>query len=82
VTDIESAFYKLRQNTHPQAWDDFVREFATYTYEVTVKVTEAPAEHVLNMQGRAVQVRAMLKAITDAGQPVANRQPTMTPIQR
>ena len=37
----------------PQAWESFVQCFDAYATEVTVAVTNAPQDQILNAQGRA-----------------------------
>lgn len=54
---------QVLKNCAPQAFQDFLNEFNTYTHEVTVAVMDAPSEDVLQMQGRAKQCRALLKEL-------------------
>lgn len=43
-----------------RAWTDFVECFDAYTTEVTVAVTEAPQDKILNAQGRAQAMLILL----------------------
>ena len=55
-----------------RAWDDFVQCFDAYTTEVTVAVTEAPQDKILNAQGRAQAMLILLdtfKNCVDISQP-------------
>lgn len=57
------------RNAAPEEFDRFVKELATYTDEVTVAVTEAPPDAILNMQGRAQQAIAMLRLFEECHTP-------------
>lgn len=49
------------KNADPSNFDQFVECFDVYTSEVTVAVTEAPQDVILNAQGRAQQCLALLR---------------------
>ena len=68
--------YCLRIRNHdPALWEAFVACFDIYSTEVTVAVTEAPQDMILNMQGRAQQCRALLRMFKECG----HKRPTPTP---
>ncbi len=52
-------FALMLRNSNPEAWDGFLRVFSAYTYEVTVAVTEASPNEVMEKQGRSRQLRAL-----------------------
>lgn len=54
------------RNANPQDFDTFLQMFDRYTYAVTVAVSDAPAEEVMRMQGRAQQCRALMQLFLDA----------------
>lgn len=49
------------KNADPAGFDQFADAFDLYTSEVTVAVTEAPQDAILNAQGRAQQCIALLR---------------------
>jgi len=57
---LKQACQRLR-NADREAWQIFLDTFDVYATEVTVAVTEAPSDKILNMQGRAQQVLALLR---------------------
>lgn len=81
LSPIHQTFLNLKSSLPPHAWEAFVKDFASYADEITVAVTTANFDRVLNAQGHAQQVRLLLKVITECQQ-LADRQQPMTPIQR
>ena len=51
--------------TSPDAFNLFVKAFATYTDELTVAVTEASPDRILVLQGQAQNARSVLVQLTD-----------------
>lgn len=67
------------RNAEPESFERFLSEFREYTDSVTVAVTEAPPDAVLNMQGRAQQQMAVLRLFAECHiivQPFNPQQPT------
>jgi len=60
-TDVLSHFALRLRNADPEGFEQFVETFAAYTNEITVAVTDAPQDQILNMQGRAKQCLAFLR---------------------
>jgi predicted Zn-dependent protease with MMP-like domain len=58
-----------------RAWDDFVQCFDAYTTEVTVAVTEAPQDKILNAQGRAQAMLIMLNTFRNCAELSQQRPP-------
>lgn len=56
---------KFLKNSEPEGYERFVKEFARYTDEITVAVTEAAPEDILNMQGQARNARAVLRMLME-----------------
>ena len=48
------------RNADPPAWESFVEIFDAYSTEVTVAVTQAPQDQILNAQGRAQAMLILL----------------------
>lgn len=60
-TDVLSHFALRLRNADPEGFEQFVAAFDAYTGEITVAVTDAPQDQILNMQGRAKQCLAFLR---------------------
>lgn len=58
--------FRILKNAAPEEFMGAMGVFERYTNEVTVAVTDAPPEHILNMQGRAAQCRGLLMVLQDA----------------
>jgi hypothetical protein len=65
-TDAMMQQFMLRlKNAAPETWDNLVQTFDIYATEVTVAVTQAPADCILVMQGRAQQCLALLRLMRE-----------------
>lgn len=53
----------LLRNADPDAYQGLLAALDAYATEITVAVTDAPAEVILNMQGRAKQTLVMLNML-------------------
>jgi hypothetical protein len=65
TVDIMKQLLARLRSADPDAFEQFVACFDVYATEITVAVTEAPQEHILNAQGRAQQCLALLRAIRE-----------------
>jgi len=74
-TDVLSHFALRLRNADPEGFEQFVETFAAYTNEITVAVTEAPQDQVLNMQGRARQCLAFLRLFRECHIPETPQPP-------
>lgn len=61
---LKHATLRLRKAA-PQEFQLFLNQFELYTNDVTVAVTNAPADQVLVAQGMARQCRALLRAFVE-----------------
>lgn len=52
-------------NASPIAFSEFVRALSDMTDAATVAVTEAPAENIMVAQGRAQQMRHVLRILNE-----------------
>jgi hypothetical protein len=59
------------RNLDRLVFDQFVAELEKYVNSVTVAVTDAPQENILNMQGRAQMARSFLRVFHEC-----DKQPT------
>ena len=73
-TDVLSHFALRLRNADPEGFERFVEAFDAYASEITVAVTEAPQDQVLNMQGRARQCLAFLRLFREC-----HKTPTQAP---
>lgn len=64
LNPILQALNRLRK-IDPTQFQAAVDELALYTAEVVAQVVEAPPDHVLEMQGRARQAQAFLRAFRE-----------------
>ena len=55
----------LMKNADPRLYERFLRLLDAYVTELTVAVTEAPPDNILNAQGRAQQGRKFLQLFTE-----------------
>lgn len=62
------------RNAEPKVWDQFVSCFDVYTIEVMNGLTSAPADAILNMQGRAQQCKALLRIFSECHLPAKKPQ--------
>lgn len=60
TTDALRRCALFMRNADPRAYEAFVAELRTYVTSLTVAVTEAPQENILNAQGRAQMARQLL----------------------
>ena len=65
TVDIMKQLLSRLRNADREAYDQFVECFDVYSIEITVAVTEAPQDHILNAQGRAQQCRALLRVFSE-----------------
>lgn len=65
TAEIMQAFALQLRNADPKAWDGFIDALDAYATEVTVQLTEAPAEQILKMQGRAAQLIGLLRTFRE-----------------
>lgn len=65
TTDILKEFARRLRSADPENFQSFVEALDAYALEVTVAVTEAPQDQVLNMQGRARQCMALLRLLQE-----------------
>ena len=49
------------RNADPEAFDDFLATFRTYTNAVITALSEADQATILNLQGRLQQCRALIR---------------------
>jgi hypothetical protein len=61
---ISKAFLRLKK-IQPQVYDEAVRDFERYAWEVTAAVTDAAPDQVLLAQGMARQCNAILRALRE-----------------
>jgi hypothetical protein len=76
--DLKQACLMLR-NAAPEQWDGFLRVMIDYTDRVTFAVTEADANTVLNAQGRAQQLHALLRVYHECEPKLPPAQPAPKP---
>ena len=57
------------QGSNPKAWDGFVSAFDVYCMDVTVAVSRAPTDVILEAKGRALQMQEVLKTLNDLNLP-------------
>ncbi|HEY5409787.1 MAG TPA: hypothetical protein VIJ94_03565 [Caulobacteraceae bacterium] len=65
------------KNANPQAWDAFVECMDVYAAEVTLAMTAAPQNEILNYQGRAQQCLALLRMFRECA--LVKASPTEAP---
>lgn len=66
---------RVLKNAAPEEFAVFMKAFDYYTEDAMAAVTEAPAEEILKMQGRAQQCRGLLLVLDDA---MKDRSPART----
>ena len=64
TNDFNKVALKLK-NHDPALYEKFLRLLDAYTYELTVAVTEADANSVLNAQGRAQQGMKFMRLMSE-----------------
>lgn len=72
---LKEAFNRLRKS-NPDEFNHALNALATYTAEVVSAVVDAPQEQVLEMQGRARQAKAILRAFREC---YTVERPTLRP---
>lgn len=60
TTDFIQHFAFQLRGADPKAYQSFLEVLDAYATEITVAVTDAPAQDILNMQGRAKQTLVLL----------------------
>lgn len=58
-------YAKFLHNAAPVEFEEFAKEFASYSETLTVAVTTAPVGEVLVAQGRAQAAMAVLRCLRD-----------------
>ena len=53
------------KNADPRVYERFIRTLDAYVAEVTVAVTEAPVDKIMNAQGRAQMARKFFQLFTE-----------------
>lgn len=53
------------KNYDPRLYELFLREMDAYVFDVTVAVTEAPSDQILQAQGRAQQARKFMQLFAE-----------------
>lgn len=61
---LKEAFNRLRK-AHPEEFNHAINALAIYVAEVVTAVVDAPQDQVLEMQGRARQAKAILRAFRE-----------------
>lgn len=64
-TDFLKQFAHRIQMAAPKEWDGFVQCFDAYATEITVAVTTAKQDEILNVQGRAQLAIHLLRAFRE-----------------
>lgn len=62
-------FAEKFRNYDPVQYEQFLRMLDAYTFDVTIAVTEAATDQLLNLQGRAQQARKFMQLFADAREP-------------
>ena len=78
LNPLIQALNRLRK-IDPSTFQECVNDLANYTAEVVIMTVEAPPDAVLEMQGRARQARAFLRAFREchlAERQSSNRSPS------
>jgi hypothetical protein len=60
-----SATFRRLKHAAPAEFDEVLKQFASYTTDCCVAVTEAPTEEVLRIQGHAQMARALLRLLRE-----------------
>lgn len=63
----------------PKVYEQFLQAFEMYATEITVAVTDAPQEQILNMQGRAKQTLVIFEQLRHPKLITKNPTPTAAP---
>lgn len=66
--------FRLRQADY-KAYGEFLKAMTIYAEECMVALTDAPADRVLNMQGRAHAMRVLVNLLANA-KPIPDPKPT------
>jgi predicted Zn-dependent protease with MMP-like domain len=72
--DLVRHFASQLVGADQKAYQALLEAFEAYAREITVAVTDAPAEHILNMQGRAKQTLIILELLR-APKPISPQNP-------
>lgn len=76
VRDIVSQHALRLRAADPKSFEAFVAAFDAYATEVTVAVTQADQNMILNCQGRAQAFLSVLQMFRECHLPQANRNPS------
>lgn len=68
TSDLVKHYAFSLRNADPDAYRAFLEALDAYATEITVAVTDAPAEAILNMQGRAKQTLILLDVLRNPKQ--------------
>lgn len=68
-------FAFVLRNADPESYQAFLSAFEVYATEITVAVTDAPAEAILNLQGRAKQTLVLFDVLRNPKPLAASQQP-------
>lgn len=68
-TNVIAHYGRLLENAAPKEWAAFVQAFDAYATEVTVAVTAADQNEILNAQGRAQAFLHLLKTFRNVQTP-------------
>lgn len=59
------------RNQNPQLYDEFLKRLDRCVFDVTVAVTEAPSDQILQAQGRAQMARKFMQVFAETMAPSA-----------
>lgn len=66
--DFSQVCLKLR-NAAPDQWREFTNAFSVYDYQMTLTVTTAPPDRIMNTQGRAQVCQALMRIFNECDAP-------------
>ncbi len=78
IRDIVSEHALRLRAADPKSFEAFVEAFDAYATEVTVAVTQADQNSILNAQGRAQAFLSILQMFRECHIPPASRRPSAT----
>lgn len=71
---VMSQYCARMSRADPEAWEQFIVAFELYSIEAMEGLTGSPQDTILNMQGRAQQLQALLRMFREC-----NKQPPAPP---
>lgn len=77
-SEVLRHYARALELSSPKEWRDFVQVFDAYTTEITVAVTAAPNDALLEAKGKAVAFLHLLKIFQHTA-PKAQSQPPTPP---